>query len=473
MIPSVVASSIPATVTTATPSTLPLANDNETHAATCPIVTPTSAPLPLVPAGLDPAVSSTTTTPVVSGSPPAPTVTMATVATATPRAGAATGASGRVGGSSSQNENTGRWTAEEHRLFLQGLEQFGKGWKKIAGLIQSRTVVQIRTHAQKYFQKLAKARQNGEEGDVTMEGRNAFAHSKKRRQSSSSKRKGVTSIVQSVMKEYVSNNTNATATVTEVAGGGPELKKPRPSPLLPCVGSVLSPYLGPVPDSGGHSVSLLEDTMHRFLTPLNLTADGIHPSLRAGDVGGSTPSAPANITLPSLAGLAGGARPNASPNSGESSPTGVNEFAFHACAAPLWFTKGADVDELLDGADGLDWLCDTGGDDSYGYDVKALSSTATPDCPTSDSTSVPKISLQMRSTSNKRASDDISISISDFDLISDTASPTLPEKRRALSATEALQETTTAVGSDDFADFDSNFDEQAFVSALLEGNSEN
>mmetsp|Transcript_36168 Transcript_36168/g.87295 ORF Transcript_36168/g.87295 Transcript_36168/m.87295 type:complete len:1009 (-) Transcript_36168:436-3462(-) len=61
-----------------------------------------------------------------------------------------------------QVENTGRWTAEEHRLFLQGLEQHGKGWKKIATLIKSRTVVQIRTHAQKYFQKLAKARQNGE-----------------------------------------------------------------------------------------------------------------------------------------------------------------------------------------------------------------------------------------------------------------------------------------------------------------------
>lgn len=30
-----------------------------------------------------------------------------------------------------QGENTGRWTAEEHSLFLQGLEQHGKGWKKI------------------------------------------------------------------------------------------------------------------------------------------------------------------------------------------------------------------------------------------------------------------------------------------------------------------------------------------------------
>lgn len=58
-------------------------------------------------------------------------------------------ASGEAGAA---GENTGRWTAEEHRLFLQGLEQHGKGWKKIASLIKSRTVVQIRTHAQKYFQ---------------------------------------------------------------------------------------------------------------------------------------------------------------------------------------------------------------------------------------------------------------------------------------------------------------------------------
>jgi SHAQKYF class myb-like DNA-binding protein len=76
-----------------------------------------------------------------------------------------------------QGENTGRWTADEHRLFLQGLEQHGKGWKKIASLIKSRTVVQIRTHAQKYFQKLAKARQNGDdENAVTfMEGRGGAA----------------------------------------------------------------------------------------------------------------------------------------------------------------------------------------------------------------------------------------------------------------------------------------------------------
>jgi SHAQKYF class myb-like DNA-binding protein len=50
----------------------------------------------------------------------------------------------------------GRWTSEEHTLFLQGLQLYNKQWKQIAELVKTRTVVQIRTHAQKYFQKLDK-----------------------------------------------------------------------------------------------------------------------------------------------------------------------------------------------------------------------------------------------------------------------------------------------------------------------------
>lgn len=52
----------------------------------------------------------------------------------------------------------GRWTSEEHNLFLQGLKLYNKQWKLIADLVKTRTVVQIRTHAQKYFQKLEKGR---------------------------------------------------------------------------------------------------------------------------------------------------------------------------------------------------------------------------------------------------------------------------------------------------------------------------
>ena len=51
-------------------------------------------------------------------------------------------------------EKTGRWSDEEHQIFLEGLEQHGKQWKIIAGMIGTRTVVQVRTRAQKYFQRM-------------------------------------------------------------------------------------------------------------------------------------------------------------------------------------------------------------------------------------------------------------------------------------------------------------------------------
>ena len=49
---------------------------------------------------------------------------------------------------------TGRWTPDEQEKFVQGLREYGKDWKKIGSLIPTRTLVQIRTHAQKMFQKL-------------------------------------------------------------------------------------------------------------------------------------------------------------------------------------------------------------------------------------------------------------------------------------------------------------------------------
>ena len=60
------------------------------------------------------------------------------------------------GGSPVAATKAGRWTVAEHQLFLRGLKTYGKEWKLIAEMIKTRTVVQIRTHAQKYYQKLAK-----------------------------------------------------------------------------------------------------------------------------------------------------------------------------------------------------------------------------------------------------------------------------------------------------------------------------
>lgn len=53
----------------------------------------------------------------------------------------------------------GRWTAAEHRAFLEGLKIHGREWKKVATCIPTRTAAQIRSHAQKYFAKVSKEKQ--------------------------------------------------------------------------------------------------------------------------------------------------------------------------------------------------------------------------------------------------------------------------------------------------------------------------
>ncbi|XP_045829473.1 transcription factor MYBS1-like [Trifolium pratense] len=68
--------------------------------------------------------------------------------------------SGKGGLSRSSSEQERRkgipWTEEEHRLFLLGLDKFGKGdWRSISrNFVISRTPTQVASHAQKYFIRL-------------------------------------------------------------------------------------------------------------------------------------------------------------------------------------------------------------------------------------------------------------------------------------------------------------------------------
>ncbi|XP_060062267.1 deubiquitinase MYSM1 isoform X1 [Erinaceus europaeus] len=49
-----------------------------------------------------------------------------------------------------------KWTLEEKELFEQGLAKFGRRWTKIAKLIGSRTVLQVKSYARQYFRNKVK-----------------------------------------------------------------------------------------------------------------------------------------------------------------------------------------------------------------------------------------------------------------------------------------------------------------------------
>jgi hypothetical protein len=97
----------------------------------------------------------------------------------------------------------------------------------------------------------------------------------------------------------------------------------------------------------------LEESLFRFLTPVAVASS----DSQVNDVARQAGANP--ITLPS-------SQPSAAPTiGGEISPTGVNDVSIYpswtdAKDPPSWYAKGGDVDALLDVADTLDWLADTG-----------------------------------------------------------------------------------------------------------------
>ncbi len=54
------------------------------------------------------------------------------------------------------NAVTGRWNKDEHEKFIEAIRRFGKDWKMVEQHIETRTGAQIRSHAQKFFNRLIK-----------------------------------------------------------------------------------------------------------------------------------------------------------------------------------------------------------------------------------------------------------------------------------------------------------------------------
>ncbi|KAG7592112.1 SANT/Myb domain [Arabidopsis thaliana x Arabidopsis arenosa] len=59
-----------------------------------------------------------------------------------------------------------KWSEEEHDRFLEAIKLYGRGWRQIQEHIGTKTAVQIRSHAQKFFSKMAQEPDNINEGSV-------------------------------------------------------------------------------------------------------------------------------------------------------------------------------------------------------------------------------------------------------------------------------------------------------------------
>eukprot|EP00986_Skeletonema_menzelii_P017547 scaffold20338_cov140-Skeletonema_menzelii.AAC.4 len=465
-------------------------------------------------------------------------------------------------------ENTGRWTAEEHRLFLQGLEQHGKGWKKIASLIKSRTVVQIRTHAQKYFQKLAKARQNGEQVGGVMDGSGAsvavaggnqhhhvpmatrdevggtssasFPHvsmrtvshhdrgnmsigtdptslaaaaghvgiadsgamggARKRRAGSnpggSTKRRAIGSVVRSSVREgrtakrqskaaqrrKKKDQQNLQAGEQGLEVGDIDVCDDVPNPL-PSISQVLDPYM-PLPPPPGtltanvskttgrnqlvntatHNtlpMAALEDAVFRLLTPA--TGAPAPPVPTAQNI--NDPLAPNPVKVP---GQPQGA--------GTPSPVGVDQVIYpswvDAKNPPAWYNDGGDIETLLEDAECLNWLNDTGDmEETYPPAVVEPSSVTTD---ASQMQSHDSLSFLMDNPHEGATTEDDTAATENSVVLDPTASakPAAVPTSHYTSATEAMaaaqQEVVVKEEEEQlFPDLDMG-DDQAFVSALLD-----
>ncbi|XP_040897243.1 histone H2A deubiquitinase MYSM1 [Toxotes jaculatrix] len=65
--------------------------------------------------------------------------------------------SSRAKTSATGSGSSSRWSKQEKDLFEEGLAQFGRRWTKIAKLVDSRTVLQVKSYARQYFKQKAKS----------------------------------------------------------------------------------------------------------------------------------------------------------------------------------------------------------------------------------------------------------------------------------------------------------------------------
>lgn len=121
--------------------------------------------------------------------------------------------------------------------------------------------------------------------------------------------------------------------------------------------------------TSSRSPSYLLFDSFRFLTPTPVASTETQVNSVARQAGANPITLPTSKTANNLAG-------------GEVSPTGVTDLELYPSwtdfskDTPSWYAKGSDVDALLDVADTLDWLADTGDLNETYEEVERLNAAA-------------------------------------------------------------------------------------------------
>ncbi len=55
-----------------------------------------------------------------------------------------------------RNSKLGKWNKTEHEKFMKALQKYGKNWSLIQKAVSTRTLAQVRSHAQKLFLSMTK-----------------------------------------------------------------------------------------------------------------------------------------------------------------------------------------------------------------------------------------------------------------------------------------------------------------------------
>jgi SHAQKYF class myb-like DNA-binding protein len=219
--------------------------------------------------------------------------------------------------------------------FIKGLELHGKGWKKIANMIKTRTVVQIRTHAQKYFLKLSKARQNGEYQLANGAVRHGVDPARKRRP----RRSDIPVAICPALKQYFqkdSRGPSPTASPGCFLGDDNVSVSTNNNSSIDFGESVLKVSKQGAAGDGNQqgAVASMKDELLDVETGL---FNFLSPVLN-GDDGSNTGTSDTN-----------------SVNSGDSTSS-----APVYTSAPAWYAQGSHLTNLLQEAEGLDWSVDRG-----------------------------------------------------------------------------------------------------------------